>query len=212
MAWSSSSASAQERPAPAASDAAIDAILNEAANALRHGNAGDAATLIRGLIPDLVESPERCDLAGLILLGADVAAEALVWFERARMLQPTHWKASTHAGTVLLAQGRHEDALAAFDAAVAQGFVDSATYYHRGVTLRALGRRDEAIAALDDALRAEPDYPEALRVGGLILSEAGRTDQALAFFDRALQSRPHYFEVLLDRGNDPDQSRQSSNA
>jgi tetratricopeptide (TPR) repeat protein len=201
MAWSSSSASAQELLAPAASDAAIDAILNEAASALRHGDAQEAVGLVRGLIPDLIESPERCDLAGLILLGAEAAAEALVWFDRARQLQPTHWKASSHAGMVLFGLGRHEDALAAFDAAVAQGFVDSATYYHRGVTLRALGRQNEAIAALDEALRAEPGYPEALRVGGLILSEAGRGDQALAFFGAALKSRPRYFEALLDRGN-----------
>ncbi len=201
MAWSSSSASAQEAPAHVTSDVAIDAILNEAASALRYGSAAAAVASMRGLSPDLTDSAERCDLAGLILLGAGAAGEALIWFDRARLLQPDSWKTAAHAGIAFLELRRFEDALAAFDAAVGQGFVDPATYFYRGVTLRALGRRDEAIAALDQALRAQPDYPEALRIGGLILSEAGRTEQALTFFEGALRSRPRYFEALLDRAN-----------
>jgi tetratricopeptide (TPR) repeat protein len=201
MAWSSPPASAPASVIPAVSDAAIDAVLNEAANALRYGSADVAVARVNELIPELVESPERCDLAGLILLGAKLAADALVWFDRARRLQPNYWQAAAHAGAVLLTLGRLEEAAAAFDAAVGQGFVNAATYYHRGVVLRALGRRDEAIAALDQALRLEPNYPEALRVGGLILSEAGRDEQALAFFDGALRARPDFFEALLDRAN-----------
>ncbi len=201
MAWSSPSAPAPASPAPLVSDAAIDALLNEAANAVRHGNAEAAVARLRGLIPDLVASPERCVLAGLVLLGAKMAADALVWFERARLLRPNYWQASAHAGAALLALGRLEEALTAFDAAVEQGFVDAATYYNRGIVLRGLGRRDAAIASLDRALRIKPDYPEALRVGGLILSEAGRHEQALAFFDAALRSRPDFFEALLDRAN-----------
>lgn len=201
MAWSTSSASAFAGGLAAVSPAAIDATLNEAANALRNGQADAAAAAVRQLIPDLVASPERCDLAGLILLGARLADEALVWFDRARLLQPNYWQAQAHAGTVLLNQGRYSEALAALDAAVARGFVNAATHYHRGVVLRALGRRDEAIAALDQALRIEPGYPEALRVGGLILSEAGRYDQALAFFAAALAGNPQFFEARLDCGN-----------
>ncbi|MGB8278614.1 MAG: tetratricopeptide repeat protein [Methylovirgula sp.] len=201
MAWSSPPALAPAGAMPPVSDAAIDAVLNEAASALRYGKADAAVARLSELIPDLVASPERCDLAGLILLGAELAGDALVWFDRARRLQPSYWQASAHAGTVLFALGRLDEALAAFDTAAGQGFVTAATYYHRGVTLRALGRRDEAIAALDQALRAEPDYPEALRAGGLILSEAGRYVQALEFFDAALRSRPDFFEALLDRAN-----------
>ncbi len=186
---------------PPVSDAAVDAVLNEAADALRHGDAETATARVGELIPELIASPQRCDLAGLILLGAHVASAALTWFDRARRLQPGYWPAQAHAGAVLLTLGRLDEALTALDAAIAQGFVDAPTYYHRGVVLRALGRRDEAIAALDQALRAEPAYPEALRVGGLILSEAGRFEQALAFFEGALQSRPSFFEAHLDRAN-----------
>ncbi|QXX75697.1 tetratricopeptide repeat protein [Methylovirgula sp. HY1] len=202
MAWSSSpSALASATPFPAVSDAAIDSVLNEAANAFRYGQIEEAVARIRSLVADLVGSPERCDLAGLILLGAQLPAEALVWFERARALQPNYWQAASHAGSVLLTLGRLDEALSALDMAVGQGFVDSATYYHRGVVLRALGRRDEAIASLDQALRVEPDYPDALRIGALILAEAGRDEQALQFFEAALRSKPDFFEVLLERAN-----------
>ncbi len=202
MAWSSSpSALAPVSTRPAVSDAAIDAVLNEAANALRYGQADEAIARVQSLVPERVGSPERCDLAGLILLGAKLATDALIWFDRARTLQPNYWQASTHAGAVLLTLGRLEEALFAFDTAVGQGFVDPSTYYHRGIVLRALGRRDEAIASLDQALRVQPDYPEALRVGGLILSEAGRHERALQFFEAALRSKPDFYEALLDRAN-----------
>lgn len=202
MVWSSSSTIlASASPVSAVSNAAIDSVLNEAANALRYGQAEVAIAGVRSLAPDSVGSPERCDLAGLILLGAQLAADALVWFERARALQPNYWQAAAHAGTVLLALGRLEEAIAALDMAVGHGFVDPGTYYHRGVVLRALGRRDEAIASLDQALRLQPDYPEAMRVGGLILSEADRHEQALEFFEAALRSKPDFFEALLDRAN-----------
>ncbi|HTJ02554.1 MAG TPA: tetratricopeptide repeat protein [Methylovirgula sp.] len=201
MAWSSSSASAHAGGLATVSPAVIDATLNAAANALRGGQTDAAVASVRKLAPELVSSPERCDLAGLVLLGAQRADEALAWFDRARLLQPKYWQAQAHAGSVLLSQGRHNEALTALDAAVAQGFVNAATHYHRGVVLRALGRKDEAIAALDQALRIEPGYPEALRVGGLILSEAGRYDQALAFFQAALAGNPQFFEARLDFGN-----------
>jgi tetratricopeptide (TPR) repeat protein len=201
MAWSNSPAAAPVSPLPPVTDAAIDAALNEAANALRFGNQAGAAARLADLIPDLVTSAERCDLAGLILLGAKKPIEALVWFDRARRLQPKYWQAQSHAGAALLALGRLDEAETALAAAVSQGFVNAVTYYHYGVVLRGLGHRDEAIAALDQALRIEPDYPEALRAGGLILSEAGRHEHALAFFGRALRARPDFFEALLDLAN-----------
>jgi tetratricopeptide (TPR) repeat protein len=201
MAWSSSTAAAPASAVPAVSDAAIDGVLNEAANILRQGHAEAAVMLIGSLVPELVANAVRCDFAGLILLGAEKPNDALNWFNRARQLQPNYWQAQAHAGMVLLALGRLDEALAALDSAVGQGFVDATTYYHRGVVLRALGRTDAAIEALDQALRAEPNYPEALRVGGLILSEAGRHEQALAFFDAALRAKPNFFEALLDCAN-----------
>lgn len=201
MAWSTSSASALAAGLAPVSPAVIDATLNDAANALRGGQPDAAVASIRKLVPEIVSNPERCDLAGLILLGAQLGDEALAWFDRARLLQPNYWQAQSHAGAVLLSQGRYKEALTALDAAVAQGFVNAETHYHRGVVLRGLGRKDEAIAALDQALRIEPGYPEALRAGGLILSEAGCYDQALAFFQAALARNPRFFEVRLDFGN-----------
>ncbi len=197
MAWSTSSAAGLAPVSPAV----IDTTLNDAANALRGGQPDAAVASIRKLVPEIVSTPERCDLAGLILLGARLGDEALAWFDRARLLQPNYWQAQSHAGAVLLSQGRYTEALIALDAAVAQGFVNAETHYHRGVVLRSLGRKDEAIAALDQALRIEPGYPEALRAGGLILSEAGCYDQALAFFQAALARNPRFFEVRLDYGN-----------
>ncbi|HEY1736421.1 MAG TPA: tetratricopeptide repeat protein, partial [Methylovirgula sp.] len=201
MAWSNSPATAPVSSVPPVSDAAIDAALNEAANALRAGNADGAAARLSDLVPELVASAERCDLAGLILLGAKKPAAAFPWFDRARRLQPTSWQAQSHAGAALLAVGRLNEAANALLAAVVTGKADAVTYYHYGVVLRALGRKNEAIAALDQALRREPDYPEALRVGALILSEAGRHEQAFAFFTRALQTKPNFFEALLERAN-----------
>jgi tetratricopeptide (TPR) repeat protein len=204
MAPSLGIAAARRQPAQsllAFSEAELDAALNAAATDLRSGRGEPARERLRIFDPAFVESPERCQLAGLILIGTKTPAEALAWFAKARALRPRHVEAARHMAAALQQLGRFELALKAYDDALRLGLVDAAAFYNRGLVLRALGRNAEAIASFDQALRLKPAYPEALRAGAILLSEAGQCEAALEFVEEALRIKPDYFEAHLDRAN-----------
>ncbi len=179
----------------------LDAALNEAADRLRQGRKDEALAPLAGLDPAKIGSPERCQLAGLIHLGAEAWAAAVPWFAQARALRPDFLDAIVRLARVLQKLGRFEEAAAAFDEAEKLGLADPTVYYNHGLVLRALGRNGAAIAAFDHALRLQPAYPEALRAGAIILSENGNPDGALKFLEEALRLKPDYYEALLDRAN-----------
>ena len=182
-------------------EAELDAVLNAAAADLRSGRAETARERLVGLDPGFVVSPERCQLAGLILLGAKAQADALGWFARARVLRPGYAEAAKHMGAALQQLGRFHEALKAYDEASSLGPGDAAGCYNRGLVLHALGRKDEAIASFDQALRLKPAYPEALRAGAILLREAGQLESALEFVEEALRIKPDFFDAHLDRAN-----------
>jgi len=87
-------------------------------------------------------------------------------------------------------QGRHVEALAAFDRALVLRPADPDLQYNRLLSLRDLGRRTEFTAALD-AFAA--DFPRDARwasLKGRLLAEADRMDEALALFEKAVVLNP----------------------
>lgn len=179
----------------------LDTTLRDAAEALRQGRNAEALAPLAALDPRQIASAERCQLVGLIHVGAEAWAAAVPWFTQARALRPDFLDAVLRLARVLQRVGRFDEADAAFAEAEKLGHADAAGYYNHGLVLRALGRNDAAIAAFDHALRLQPAYPQALRAGGIILSESGNAGGALKFLDEALRLKPDYYEALLDRGN-----------
>jgi len=72
-----------------------------------------------------------------------------------------------------------DEALAAYDRALALRPDHAATLANRGDVLRELRRLDDALASYDRALAARPDYAEALSDRGNVLKALGRYDDAL---------------------------------
>jgi tetratricopeptide (TPR) repeat protein len=179
----------------------LDAALNEAADRLRQGRKAEALAPLADLDPAKISSPERCQLAGLIHLGAEAWAAAVPWFAQARALRPDFLDATVRLARVLQKLGRFEEAAAAFEEAEKLGLADPVAYYNHGLVLRALGRNSAAIAAFDHALRLQPAYPEALRAGAVILAENANPEGALKFLQEAIRLKPDYYEALLDSAN-----------
>jgi tetratricopeptide (TPR) repeat protein len=102
----------------------------------------------------------------------------------------------THA-----ALGKHEEALAGYDRALALRPDSADVLNNRGVTLLSLMRYDEALASCDRALGLRPDFVEALNNRGIALYALKRFDEALASYDWALSLRPGYIDALSNRGN-----------
>ena len=103
-------------------------------------------------------------------------------------------------GDILLKQGKHKEALRAFDTAIR--FMPSApeAYCNRGVALQELGRLEEALAAEDRAIRLRPEYATAHFNRGNVLKALERFDDAVAAYGRAMKTQPRLTEAFLNRG------------
>ena len=95
-------------------------------------------------------------------------------------------------GNVLYELGRYQEAIAAFDAALAIKPDYHEAFYNKGVALSALGCTEEAIAAYDAALAIKSDYHKAFSNKGNALSALGRTEEVIAAFDAALAIEPNH--------------------
>jgi tetratricopeptide (TPR) repeat protein len=125
-------------------------------------------------------------------------AEALREFDKALSLKADS-ALLLNRGTILMQLQRPQEALAAFDKAIAAGLDHHGAYFNRGVALTALARPQEALAAYEEALLRQPDYPEALINRGLVLESLQRPDEALLSYDRVLALDPESREGQANR-------------
>jgi tetratricopeptide (TPR) repeat protein len=95
---------------------------------------------------------------------------------------------------------QEEEAIAAYDAALAIKPDKHEALYNKGVALGNLGRYKEAIAAFDAALAIQPDNHEALYNKGVALFNLGRYEEAIAAYDAALAIQPDNHEALNNKG------------
>jgi tetratricopeptide (TPR) repeat protein len=87
---------------------------------------------------------------------------------------------------------RYEEALAAYDQALALSPADAFTWNNRGVTLSRLGRHEEALVSFDKALAIHPAYAYAWNNRGATLNDLGCYEGALTALDKALAIQPDY--------------------
>jgi len=114
-----------------------------------------------------------------------IPEQAQVWLDR---------------GVSLAAQGRLEDALAAFEEALKQRRDCSLAWYDKGTTLGELGWYGEALDALNEALRLSLDYPDAWDNKGIALSALGREEEALTCHERAIRLDPTVANYWHNKG------------
>jgi serine/threonine protein kinase len=96
--------------------------------------------------------------------------------------------------------GRHNEALALLDAALARIPWSVATRLNRALALKALGRLQEALTAYDDCLKGCPTERLAWSGKGDCLALLGRPREALDHFDRALTLDPRAARVWDSKG------------
>jgi len=89
-------------------------------------------------------------------------------------------------GQILLRQGRPQEALERFEAAIAAWDANQSAWLWRAMALTDLGRFDEALASYDRALALEPESAGMWNNKGSLLMELGRLEAALQCFERAI--------------------------
>jgi Flp pilus assembly protein TadD len=114
---------------------------------------------------------------------------------------PGCWMAHNNLGLHVQEQGRLDEALQHYAAALRVKPDDAFAHANLATVLGAQGRTSEAMAHCEAALRIDPDYPEAHSNLGNVLASAGRLDAAIAHYRTAITLRPTYAEAHSNLAN-----------
>jgi tetratricopeptide (TPR) repeat protein len=136
--------------------------------------------------------------------------DSLRMLARVISVDPRNPHAINIVGNVYLAKGDYANALAAFDAALAQDATISAVHHNRAIALQRLGNSEEAARAFRHAAELTPDDPAPRSALGAVLFEFGSFDEAAQAFQTALTRDPfnvqtlrRWFELRKADANDP---------
>ncbi len=137
-------------------------------------------------------------LMGLIAFQAAQYDHALEWIARAIAQDPgADYLASL--GATLSRQGRHEEALKAFDKAVQLKPDDPTLWKAMGDALLELKRYDHALLSFQHVLKLDPRNQDAAYKSGVLLHDAGRSEEAVACLDICDQLLPNHAPTLQAR-------------
>jgi protein O-GlcNAc transferase len=182
-------------------DAALSALLEEAAGLRRQGALSAAAERYRQVFerdPRNVEalyqgaqlSCQQGDLAGGIAL-----------LRRALAVDAGQGRLHNLLGMALCALGQPQEAVVSFDAAIVLQPTLAAAHGGRGDALATLGRLGDAVASYDSALALQPGSIESWCNRGAALQDLGRHEEALASYRHVLTLQPDFPEMHLNVAN-----------
>ena len=146
------------------------------------------------------EPPERFSRA-LALHRQGLLTEAEAAYRALLRSNPGHAEAHYNHGNVLQALGRPEEALIAYQKALALAGENFGVRVNLGSVLQVLGRYAEAAAHYRKALTLEPGYAEGHNNLANALRKLGQYDEALAHYRKALALRPENAELHSNLGN-----------
>ena len=147
---------------------------------------------------NLIRLPGK--LAGVLLLAA--LALTLNGCSGSSTADPPPGKSAAElisAGDKLLADGKLDDALAAFDGAVDSSSDSGAGAQRRGLAYLRLGKLERAIDDCNAALRLNGKLADAYLVRGQAEKQSGDAAKAAADFSEALENSPDRADVLTAR-------------
>ncbi len=174
--------------------------LAKALLAHRGGNGAEAERLYRSILEDEPEHPDALHYLGVVHAQRGAYEEACRLIERS-LGRHRSAPAYSHLGNALKGLRRLDEAVAAYDRAIALDPAYVAAHYNRGNALRALGRFDEALAGYERALALQPGYMPALFARAAVFRELKRNEDALGSFERATALEPERADAWNGRGN-----------
>ena len=145
------------------------------------------------------ESREALVLHSVVALESKRFADALISISQVTDLHPGDPDAWHSRGVILRQLERHEEAVAAFDKAIAIEATPK-MLIARGAALLALTRPGDALRSFDDALVLEPANAAARLYRGNALVELHRHEEAIALFDAILAQDLRSFDAWSNRG------------
>jgi tetratricopeptide (TPR) repeat protein len=129
-------------------------------------------------------------LGGLAWRQCEVYGDVETLWRTTLAANPSCWMAHNNLGTLLLHQGRVDEALVHFQKAVELRPDYAEAHYNLGQVLYPMGEVDEALAHFRRALEIQPNLAMVHNNLGYALLQAGQAEEALAHFRKAMQIEP----------------------
>ncbi len=131
-------------------------------------------------------------LAGLSFRQSGFWRDSVTLWTRVVDVDPDHGIGFHRLGVALHREGRHDEAVAAYERSLElrPGRDDSNARYDLALSLLARGEVDAARAELGKVLAADPTHAQALRVWTDVALDAGRPDEARRAWEAALEAEP----------------------
>jgi tetratricopeptide (TPR) repeat protein len=137
-------------------------------------------------------------LMGLISFEAKEYDHALEWIASALKRDPKP-EYLLSLGATLSRQGRHDDALKAFDKAVELRPEDAGLWRQLGDTLLNLRRNDHALLSFQHVVKLDSRHHYAAYRSGILLNEARRFEEAQRYLDICHEVSPNHVPTLQAR-------------
>jgi tetratricopeptide (TPR) repeat protein len=160
------------------------------------GHYAEAANVYRQALEEQEDALTRLNL-GIALARSDQAAAAEEEFRRALQADPELPAGWFGFGTLLAAQGRDEEAVAAYFQALQQHPGDLDARFNLANAQRRLGQRDQAAENFRQVANADPARSEAQVALAQILTEQQLWPAALEVLRTALQAHPADAQLAL---------------
>jgi tetratricopeptide (TPR) repeat protein len=159
--------------------------LVSASQLLEAGNLTAAEQLLTPLISARPDA-HVLGVMGALRLRQNRLAEAESLFVRAAAADPTEPAHAMNLARACAAQGRADDAIIAYRAAIKLNPALAPAYLELAAVQQRAGRLQEAQATLRKLLRAMPDHAQAKLMLGMVLMEGGKPGDAETLLRRAL--------------------------
>ncbi|HUJ01506.1 MAG TPA: tetratricopeptide repeat protein [Usitatibacter sp.] len=175
-------------------------IRRNRAQALVHlGRAAEARAELEKALQIRPDHAPSWGLLGTVLGACGERSGAERAYRRALQSGPTP---QVHYNLALLLQedGRAEEAIAGYRAALALAPAFAAAHNNLANALKEVGRVGEALAHYAEAVRADPGLADAASNYGAALREAGRADEAIPVLERAVALDPGAWAALNNLG------------
>jgi predicted O-linked N-acetylglucosamine transferase (SPINDLY family) len=167
----------------------------------RRGNLAAAEASYRGVLRQVPGHPYALNLLGLLEHQRGRHAEARKWVASAIASHPREGRFHLNLANILAAEGRVEEALAAYREALRCDETLTEAYHNLGVALTQAGRVEEALLPLREATARVPADAQAHYNLGNAYSACGRHAEAAVAFERAVALAPAFAFAWHNLGN-----------
>jgi len=190
----------------AGSDAGLDAaqkssLFQQAVAFHQQGQLRRAQAIYEEILKTYPAHSDALHLLGVIHAQSRDAARAVELIAKSIEVDRRNPAAYGNLGSALYAMRRFNEALSAYDRAIAISTNYTDAYFNRGNVLYELNRHEAALASYDAAIAINPNFASAHANRGNVLQALRQPNAALASYENAIAIKPDLVEAHANKGN-----------